>query len=97
MRWNIAQAKQNLSEVVRNATTEPQLIYNRDRLVAAVVGAETFEVFRTWQGRAEGRSSLADRFADFRQIAESEGYVFELGSRSDRHNPLTKTLDEVPR
>jgi hypothetical protein len=96
MRWNIAQAKQNLSEVVRNATTEPQLIYNRDRLVAAVVGAETFEVFRTWQGRAEGRS-LADRFADLRQIARSEGYVFEIGSRSDRRNPLTETLDEVPR
>jgi prevent-host-death family protein len=96
MRWNIAEAKQNLSEVVRNATTEPQLIYNRERLVAAVVGAETFEAFRTWRGRAEGRS-LADLFAELRQIAESDGYVFEIGSRSDRRNPLTETLDEVPR
>lgn len=67
---------QNLSEVVRNATTEPRLIYNRDRLVAAVVSAETFEAFRAWRGRAEGRS-LAERFADLRQIARSEGYVFE--------------------
>lgn len=96
MRWNIAEAKQNLSEVVRNATTEPQLIYNRDRLVAAVVGAETFEAFRAWRGRAEGRS-LADRFADLRHIARSEDYVFEIGFRSDRRNPLTETLDKVPR
>lgn len=63
---------------MRNASTEPQLIYNRDRLVAAVVSAETFETFRAWRGRAEGRS-LADRFADLRQIAKSDGMYLKSG------------------
>ena len=48
MSWNIAQAKQRFSEVVRQAAEEPQLIYNRDHLVAAVIDAEDFEAFKQW-------------------------------------------------
>ena len=41
MRWKIGQAKQRFSEMVRHAATEPQLICNRDRVVAAVVDADS--------------------------------------------------------
>lgn len=42
MNWNIAQAKQHFSEVVKQAAEELQLIYNRRQAVTAVVGAEEF-------------------------------------------------------
>jgi len=35
-------AKQQFSEVLRRSAAEPQLIYRRDQLVAAVISAETF-------------------------------------------------------
>jgi len=37
MNWNIAQAKQHFPEVVKQAGTEPQIIYNRNTPVAAVI------------------------------------------------------------
>ncbi len=49
MHWNIAEAKQNLSDVVRHAASEPQLICNRGREVAVLVDADTFRAFQAWR------------------------------------------------
>ena len=38
--WTIARSKQHFSELVRACQREPQLIYNRSRLVAALVEPE---------------------------------------------------------
>lgn len=46
MPWNIAQAKQRFSEIVRRAAEGPQLIYNRKRLVAAVIDAELHQIMQ---------------------------------------------------
>jgi antitoxin (DNA-binding transcriptional repressor) of toxin-antitoxin stability system len=35
--WKVGEAKQQFSEVLRRSEAEPQLIYRRHRLVAAVV------------------------------------------------------------
>ena len=43
MNWKIEEAQQKFSELMSAAVTKPQLIYNHDKLVAAVVEAE----FRT--------------------------------------------------
>lgn len=43
MAWGIAQARQNLSEVVRLAAEEPQPICNRGRLVLVTRNARDFE------------------------------------------------------
>jgi prevent-host-death family protein len=37
MNWKIAEAKQRFSELIHAVTKEPQLIYNRNELVAVVV------------------------------------------------------------
>ena len=39
MSWSIAQAKQRFSELLRQAAEAPQLIFNRERMVAAVIDA----------------------------------------------------------
>ena len=93
MSWNIAQAKQRFSEIVRRAADGPQLIYNRKRLVAAVIDAEVYRAFKDWSEQAAGRN-LADEFAELRQIMHEEGYEFALPPRSTRRNAFLEALEE---
>jgi len=85
-KWNVADAKRRFSEVIRLAVSEPQLIYNRERLVAAVVDPEMLEEFRRW--RASRARSVAEQFAEYRAIASEEAYELELPERRDRENPF---------
>ena len=83
--WKIAAAKENLSEVLRKAETEPQEILNRDRLVAAVIDADSYRAFAEWR-RAQ-HSSIADAFAELRQ--SSDGYVLKTAPRRNRRHELS--------
>lgn len=94
MNWKIAEAKQRFSEVVKAAEDEPQLIFNRDRLVAALVEPDTFEEFLQWRHEAE-RRSLADSLAELRRICAEESYTLDLPARDDRPNPFADDLDDV--
>lgn len=85
MNWKIGEAKQNLSRVVRESAEEPQLIFNRDRLVAVVVEPESFQEFQEWRQRREQRS-LGEAFAELRALCEEEGYELIVPERSDRVN-----------
>ena len=91
MNWKVAEAKQKFSKVVRAAEEEPQMIYNRGRLVAALVPANDIEEFLAWRERKD-HSSLADAFSRLRQICAEEDYSFEIPTREDRPNPFTDDL-----
>ncbi len=92
MNWNVAQAKQRLSEVLRAASEEPQKIYNRRRLVAAVVDGETFEKFSRWAERS-ARRSIGEEFAELRRIcAEEGGWELPSPDREDRPNAFAEAL-----
>lgn len=93
MSWNIAQAKQRFSQVVKQAATEPQLIYDRDRLVAAVIDVEAFNAFNQWRERSQ-RRTLADEFAELRKIAEEENYELIVPPRVNRPNAFLEMLEE---
>ncbi|MCP4593197.1 MAG: prevent-host-death protein [bacterium] len=93
MDWKIAQAKQRLSEVIRAAGEEPQRIFNRDRLVAALVDGETFEEFDAWRRRQE-RRSIGDDFAELRALCAAEDYELPVVEREDRANPFAEALDD---
>lgn len=95
MNWKIAEAKQKFSKVVRQAAEEPQLIYNRDRLVAVLVDAEDYETFEAWKEQRR-RPSMADAIEEIRKICLEEDYELNLPERRDRPNPLAEALDEVP-
>jgi prevent-host-death family protein len=69
MPWNIAQAKQHFSDVVKQADKEPQLIYNRHRPVAALINARDFEAFEAWRRKQATSRSLAEEFAELRALA----------------------------
>jgi prevent-host-death family protein len=96
MDWKIAEAKQRFSELVKAAEDEPQWIYNRDKLVAALVPAEAMKEFMDWRQQREGRT-LADAFEELRHLCEEEEYVLEIPPRQERPNPFPDALDEISR
>lgn len=96
MDWKIAEAKQSFSELVKAAEDEPQWIYNRDKLVAAVVPAETLKEFLDWRHQKE-RRTLGDAFAELRRICGEEDYTLEIPPRQERPNPFPDALDELSR
>ncbi len=95
MNWNVAQAKQKLSEVLRGASEEPQLIFNREKLVAAVVDSATFKEFRKWKQESD-RKSIGEEFAELRAICAEEGeWELPVPVREDRRNPFAEALEDV--
>ncbi len=73
---------------LKAAAEEPQEIYDRGKLVATVVGVETFEVFRQWQHGREQRS-IGERFAELRRIcAEEDGWELPSPDRQGRSGKL---------
>ena len=86
--WQVGQAKQRLSEVLRRSGDEPQRIFSRDRFVAAVVSADLFEEFELWREERR-RQSLGRRFDEVREVCQDEGYSLETGERRDRESWIT--------
>lgn len=82
MKWQIAQAKQEFSQLVRAAFGEPQFIFNRNRLVAALIDGEEYEAFRRW--KEERERSLADVFLELQEICAEEAYSLDVPERKDR-------------
>jgi 2-succinyl-5-enolpyruvyl-6-hydroxy-3-cyclohexene-1-carboxylate synthase len=91
MAWNIAQAKQRFSDLVHQAVGS-HLIYNRKRLVAAVIDAEDYRAFKEWSERAGG-PTLADEFAELRRILPEGDCRLAPAPRSTRPNALVETLE----
>jgi hypothetical protein len=91
MTWKIEEAQEQFLEVVNASGQTPQLIYQRDRFVAAVIRADLFQEFLTWQ-QQQKRTSLADTFDELRQICIAESYTFEISPRCDRPNPFAEML-----
>jgi prevent-host-death family protein len=96
MRWNIGQAKQRFSEVVRRAATEPQLICNRNRVVAAVVDAESAERLQVLR-RSRSRKSIAAAFEGLRDLTRRQGYRLKTPARTTRRNAFADGLARIPR
>jgi prevent-host-death family protein len=82
-KWMTADAKQEFSEVLRRSAEEPQLIYRRDRLVAAVISADDFAELERLRAERTGQT-LGDRFAEVREICARYDYTLETGERTDR-------------
>jgi prevent-host-death family protein len=83
MNWNIAQAKQQFSEVVRLAAQEPQAICNRDTPVAVLISAHEFGAFRQWKAQ-QAAPSFAHIVSGMREQLVQAGHDgIDLPSRSE--------------
>jgi hypothetical protein len=94
MNWKIEEAQQKLSELIKAAVSEPQLIYNQDKLVAAIVEAELFQDFLAWQ-QQQRQPFLAASFTQLRQLCAEENYTLEIPSREDRLNPFIDSFSDI--
>jgi PHD/YefM family antitoxin component YafN of YafNO toxin-antitoxin module len=72
MSWNIAQAKQQFSEVVRLSAQEPQAIYNRETAVATVINAAEYEQFKQWR-LTLAAPTLMQQFSELRNALAEVG------------------------
>lgn len=92
--WNLGEAKQRLSEVVRAARAEPQTICLRGEPVAALVPFAEFEAYRAWR-HAQSVPTVAAQFEELRRICEEEDWEFPRLVRSARSNAFVDLLEEV--
>ena len=95
--WNIAAAKQSLTQVIRDAQTAPQIISNRGRPVAAVIAIESLADVE--RARAASPLRLTDLLAPLRTAALEQpgGGDAPFGVRADRRNPFIDLADaELP-
>jgi len=83
MKWKIAEAKKRFSELIHRAGKEPQFVYNRDTLVAAVISADEFRDLHAIKEH-EARQSLASRMDELRDSRREESYVIEGPARKNR-------------
>ena len=82
--WKVGEAKQRFSEVIRAVrAVEPQKIYSRDRLVAAVVSPGALELLDGLD-RYHATRTLGELFAEAREICAEEEYALDVGERVDR-------------
>jgi prevent-host-death family protein len=100
MGWSIAQAKQRLSEVVRLAAREPQPLYSRGRLVAALIDAESYQAFERWRS-GSSESTVARQFDVLRAHLEAKAPSgtgpsdpLPVPARLDRPNAFARMLEE---
>ena len=86
MSWKVAEAKQRLSEVIRDAQKEPQIITNRETPVAAVLSAADLGVYL--ELRDKHRHTLRDAIEALVGAAAEEDYTLHPPARVDRASPL---------
>ncbi|MBW4583424.1 MAG: hypothetical protein KME42_27990 [Tildeniella nuda ZEHNDER 1965/U140] len=77
MPWKLEDAKQKFSELIHAAVEEPQLIYDQNQLVVAVVKADVYQEFLVWQQQSQ-KPALASAFTELRELCIEENYLLEM-------------------
>ena len=85
MNWKIAEAKQKFSELIHSTAKEPQLIYNRDRLVAVVIEADDYQQFLAWR-ESQRQTTMAEALQELQKLCEEDSYTLIAPQRQDRSN-----------
>jgi hypothetical protein len=83
MNWKIAQAKKSFSDVLKKSRKEPQIIYNRDTVVAAIINPENLKEYLDFKDQSQN-DSLATAFMELQTICTEENYVLLAPKRNSR-------------
>ncbi|ADE55682.1 type II toxin-antitoxin system Phd/YefM family antitoxin [Coraliomargarita akajimensis] len=93
-RWKISEAKARLSEVVSSCVEEPQVLYNREKPVAALIDMEEYEQFLEYK-KSQRKKTMAEWLEELDEIKKQEPGDFELPPRTSRPIPyLDEWIDE---
>lgn len=88
IKWTVAKARRRFADLMKSAVREPQPVYNRERVAAVVVGPDAYRELAKRPLR-KSSATLAELFAEGREICRREGYVLETPKRRDRPNAFT--------
>ncbi|HOO71587.1 MAG TPA: type II toxin-antitoxin system Phd/YefM family antitoxin [Spirochaetota bacterium] len=83
MAWKIAEAKKRFSEMIHRVHIEPQVICNRDSIVAVVIDPGQYEEYTMLKENRE-KESIGTAFEQFREICEEESYEIAVPKRKNR-------------
>jgi antitoxin (DNA-binding transcriptional repressor) of toxin-antitoxin stability system len=92
VRWKVAQAKEQLSALLRRAAQGPQEIANREQVVAVVLGGKDLAAFREWRV-SHAKLPLSEHLALAQRIAAEEDFELPYEARKDRPNPVLMVND----
>jgi prevent-host-death family protein len=98
--WSLAAAKQQFSEVVRRAESEPQAIMRHHKEVAVLISARDYKEFRQWRSAQQGDAKTAGQkflegMTGIRQMLMDADPAYdgiELVPRTDRPNAMVEML-----
>ncbi len=93
--WNVAAAKQDLTAVIRAAQTEPQVIANRGRPVAAVIPMAALAELE--RGRTKPAATLASLLLPLREAMIEANVALPTVARTDRLNPFIEATGVDPK
>ena len=93
VKWNVATARRQFASLLKAAAREPQAVYSRGSVAAVVVAPEAY---RHLSG-GNDRGTLADAFAELREICRKERYTLKTPARRDRPQPFARMLRELAR
>lgn len=83
MNWSVADAKQQLSEVLRRAASRPQTITKRSRDIAVVVDVQEFRAFQQWKSSGK-KKTVAEALAELSLASGGHGPAFKAPRRRNR-------------
>jgi prevent-host-death family protein len=92
-RWNVAEAKAKLSAMLQSAAREPQVIENRGKEVAVVLGIEEYRRFKALEERSSPRAKMDEFLRLTAELRREGGVTIKLPKRRPRRSPFTPERD----
>lgn len=90
-RWNVSEAKAKLSEILSQATREPQVIESRGKEVAVVLSIEEYKHLKSHLEQAAPEKRLAEFLRFTEQLREEGGAEIKLPKRERRPSPFSRS------
>ena len=88
MNWSVAEAKQQLSEVLRRAASRPQTITKRARDIAVIVDVHEFRAFQKWKSAGE-KKTVAEAMAELSLASGRDAPALKSPRRRNRPAQFT--------
>jgi hypothetical protein len=85
MFWKIAQAKKMFSVMIHEVSKEPQIICNRETVVAVIIDPDQYREYTSLKESREN-ATLATAFKELRDICAEESYEIAVPMRKNRED-----------
>ncbi len=87
--WTLNDAQDRFVDILQYCAGEPQIFYQHDQPVAALVDIAFFEELMALK-QLEQHPTIAELLAELSEIQASEAVEFQIPARTDRSNPLVE-------